>query len=220
MSALTQFQANIAPADQLVSMYRELRLSRGLGSRGRLSQANTDLLWLPRSAVVAAISALDTYVHHVLYERIPVCAALTPIPESLAHALAGIFPVRNGKDFQAAQRVLASQSSLGDLCAKYRAEKLEFASYQSPDKIEDAYKLIGVVDVFDSVSAIWQGPNSTSADIRRTLAHYVRRRNQIAHEGDREGGGATRAMQPDYATHCREFVTALVSRLNRVVYAV
>jgi len=50
------------------------------------------------------------------------------------------------------------------------------------------------------------------------LAGYVKRRNQIAHEGDREANGAVRHMQPQYAMKVAAFVENLVFRLNRVVY--
>jgi hypothetical protein len=218
MSALAQFDANIVAADQLVAMYRELRRSRNLGARGQLSAANTDLLWLPRSAVVAAISALDAYVHQVLYDRIPRVLSTPPIPIALADVLAGIFTIKNGNDFQSALPILASHTSANDIFVSYRTQKLEFASYQAPEKIDGAYRLIGHADIFGEVAAIWPGPNSTAADIRRTLAHYTKRRNQIAHEGDRETSGVPRPMQPDYAVMCKDFVVALVSRLNRVEY--
>src|SRR5581483_11405173 len=71
MTALTDFHHSIASARSLISMYAELRRSRGLGQRGRLSPENEDLLWLPRAAVVTALSSLDAYVHAVLHDQIP-----------------------------------------------------------------------------------------------------------------------------------------------------
>lgn len=66
MTALNQFTRNVDASVKLVAMYRQLRAFRKLGARGSLSLENQDLLWLPRSAVVAAISALDTYVHSIV----------------------------------------------------------------------------------------------------------------------------------------------------------
>jgi hypothetical protein len=77
---------------------------------------------------------------------------------------------------------------------------------------------VGHVEIFESISALWPGLNSTAGDLKRTLAGYVKRRNQIAHEGDREANGAVRHIQPQYASKVMVFVEYLVFRLNRVVY--
>jgi len=218
MPALAQFRQSVSAADQLVGMYRELRKLRGLGARGRLDAANTDLLWLPRSAVVASISSLDAYVHHVLYDRIPPTLRKPPIPESLATSLLDVFSVKNAGDLMEHLPLLSSTDSLTELFSMHKDNKLIFASYQAPQKIEGAYRLIGVENVFALVSAMWPGPASSTDDIKRTLSYYVRRRNQIAHEGDRESHGAERPMQPEYASKCKDFVVSLVTRLHRVVY--
>lgn len=78
--------------------------------------------------------------------------------------------------------------------------------------------MIGHDNVFASVSALWPGPNSTEDDLKRILANYVKRRNQIAHEGDREANGTVRHIQPQYADKVASFVQNLVNRLNRIVY--
>ena len=89
---------------------------------------------------------------------------------------------------------------------------------QAREKVVAAYEMIGYASVFDDVSAIWQGPQTSPEDLRRSLANYVKRRNQIAHEGDREASGAVRHMQSLYGNNCAAFIEGLVFRLNRVVY--
>ena len=74
--------------------------------------------------------------------------------------------------------------------------------------------------IFDEVSAIWQGPNTEADDLKRRLSQYVRRRNQIAHQGDLEASGQQRPVQPEYAAACRTFITGLVTRLDQVVYGI
>ncbi len=81
-------------------MYSELRKHRGLGQRGRLTPANEDLYWLPRSAVVAALSSLDAYVHAVLDDRIPHALRSNPIPGALCDAMADIVLIRNADSFR------------------------------------------------------------------------------------------------------------------------
>jgi len=199
-------------------MYAELRRHRGLGRRGRLASPNEDLLWLPRSAVVAALSSLDAYVHAVLYDRMPHVLKSDSIPNALCVAMASIVPIKNASSFREALPVISAANVHAELTTRLRERTLSFLSYQAPEKILAAFDMIGHSSIFDSVSEIWPGPRTSSDDIKRLLAKYVKRRHQIAHEGDRESSGAVRRMQPDYANNCASFVENLVSRLNRIVY--
>jgi hypothetical protein len=220
LSALTHFQSSITAADDLISMYGELRGSRGLGRRGPLDAANIALLSLPRAAVVAAVSALDAYVHAVLYERIPTALQANPVPNDLCELMSSAIPIKNANGFRDALPVLIAPDSLKVLFERVRDNNLAFLAFQAPEKVIAAYQLIGHNDIFDAVSDIWPGPRSEAEDIKRTLAGYVKRRNQIAHEGDHQPNGQPRPMQPEYAQGCRDFITSLVTRLNRVVYGV
>lgn len=218
MTAYTDFQHSITSTRNLTAMYSELRRSRGLGPRGRLPPGNEDLLWLPRSGVVAAISSLDAYVHAVVYDRIPHVLRHNPIPDALCKEMSSVIPIRDGNSFGNAFPLISGKNIYDDLTAKLKTETLIFQSYQTPDKIIYAYSLIGHENIFGSVARIWPGPATSDADIKRQLANYVRRRNQIAHEGDREASGAIRHMQPIYAKKCADFIDNLVSRLERLIY--
>jgi hypothetical protein len=201
-------------------MYSELRRHRGIGQRGRLPPGNEDLLWLPRSAVVAALSSLDAYVHAVLYDQIPAVLKASPVPDALSNALATVIPIRNGATFNEALPVITASDVEGELTARLKSQSLAFLSYQAPEKIQLAYEMVAQPNIFGSVSALWPGPATSADDLKRVLSNYVRRRNQIAHEGDRELSGAVRHMQPLYADRCADFIENLVNRLNRVVYGV
>ncbi|MGH8603521.1 MAG: hypothetical protein ACREXR_12340 [Gammaproteobacteria bacterium] len=218
MTAFGDFQNSIAAADQLVAMYAELRRHRNLGRRGQLNANNVDLLWLPRSAVVACLSALDAYIHAVLNERVPIALRANPVPAPLCEAMASILTIKNGNSFKDAMPVLLSNDSMAELSIKLQEKTLAFLSFQAPEKIINAYDLIGHEDIFGKISDIWPGPDTSAESIKRRLAGYVKRRNQIAHEGDRELNGQPRPMQPAYASNCREFTVSLVTRLNRVAY--
>lgn len=220
MTVHAQFLKNIAPADRYISMYRELRTSRGLGARGALNAANQDLLWLPRAAVVASISALDGYMHSMLYERIPVVLNSPAVPDALCEALASHIHIKNAGGFRNALPVLRSHDSLGELFSTLKNEALSFLSYQAPDKIIAGFALIGEQDIFDRVSAMWPGPRTDADRIRRDLANFVKRRNQIAHEADAEASGTSRPMQPEYSLGCKDFVINLTLRLNRIAYGI
>jgi hypothetical protein len=212
------FQHSIASARSLTNMYTELRRARKIGKRGRLPPGNDDLLWLPRSAVVAAVSALDAYVHAVLLDRLPHALRANPVPTALCTAMAEIFPIKNAETFREALPVIISSTAETELTRRLYQTKIAFASYQAPDKIEGAYAMIGYGAVFEAVAATWPGPNSSADDLKRLLANYIKRRNQIAHEGDREMSGEVRRMQPLYANGCTDFTENFVLRLNRTVY--
>ncbi len=220
MTAIAHFHSSIEMADQLLLMYAELRRHRNLGRRGRLDPANQDLLSLPKSAVVASMSALDAYIHSVLYERIPIALRANPVPDALCDAMAEVLPVKNANTFRNALPILSSTDSLNQLCVKLREKSLGFVTYQAPDKIIAGYALIGQDQIFEDVANLWQGPRSSAADIKKRLAGYTKRRNQIAHEGDRDAHGNPRPMQPYYASDCRSFIDSLALRLNRAVYGI
>ncbi len=220
MTVHAQFLNNIEPADRYISMYRELRTSRGLGARGALSAANQDLLWLPRAAVVASVSALDSYMHSMLYERIPVILNSPNVPDALCEALSSHISIKNAGGFRNALPLLKNHDTLGEIFAILKSETLSFLSYQAPDKIIAGFALIGEDQIFDRVSAMWPGPGTTADRIRRDLVNYVKRRNQIAHEADAEANGISRPMQPEYALGCKDFVVNLTLRLNRIAYGI
>ena len=218
MTIYKEFEHSIASTKNFIEMYRELRRYRGLGPRGRLPPGHEDLLWLPRSAVVAAIASLDAYVHSVLYDQVPHALRLEPIPGTLCEQMAKVVPIKDGKTFRRAFQKMSGRYIHDELAGQFKNEVLAFAAFQTPDKIRVAYAMIGVEDIFGSVSSIWPGPTTSEADIRKLLANYVKRRNQIAHEGDRDATGNIRRIQPQYAMKCATFVENLVSKLNRVVY--
>ncbi len=220
MTAYTDFENSIASAKSLVAMYKELRGARRLGQRGALTPVNEDLLWLPRSAVVSAVSAMDAYIHAVIFDKLPAVLLGQNIPDSLCDMAANLIPIKNGNTFRSTLPLISVPNLHESLASRIRDEKLQFVAYQAPDKVIEGYSLIGYQEIFRSVSEIWQGPNTTEKNIKDTLTRYVKRRNQIAHEGDRETSGSVRPMQPKYATDCANFISGLVLRINRVVYGV
>lgn len=217
MTALGRFQASIEGALHLYEMYTELRRYRGLGSRGRLDADNEDLLWMPRSSVVMSISALDAFVHSIICDRAPSLLEFGKTPDELLKLFASLLPVKDGKGFSQILEFINSHNPVERLTDRLR-ENLSFISYQAPEKIAQGFQLIGVPDIFSHVADIWQGPNSSAEDIKRTLARYCKRRNQIAHEGDVETNNNSRPISPKYAKDCHDFILALVYRMDRVVY--
>ena len=140
------------------------------------------------------------------------------MPAQLADAMASIVPIKNGTSFREAFPIITAGNVGEVLASRLKDQTLAYLSYQAPEKIQAGFEMIGHGNIFQAVSALWPGPNSTADDLKRTLANYVKRRNQIAHEGDREATGAVRHIQPQYAQRVANFVEGLVLRLNRTVF--
>lgn len=218
MSAFDKFNSSMAASNKLIRMYSELRVYRGLGSRGALTSVNKDLLWILRSSVVASISALDAYIHTVLNEKIPQALSENNISTTLAAQISALIPIKNASSFQAAYPLIFSGDISQNLSTKLYEENLQFMSFQAPDKIIFAYEMINQPNIFDIIATTWPGPRTTGEEIKRKLANYVKRRNQIAHEGDHDNQGNIRPMQPKYANDCEGLIVNIATRLNNIVY--
>lgn len=217
MSYLTSFHKSIDGADRLIAMYGELRQSRDLGVRGRLDANNVDLLWLPRAAVVASLAALDAYVHDVVEDRIPAVLKGGGVPQAMCDRLGELFRISDGTGFRK-QLPLILDADVPGALSRRLTSTLSFESFQSSKKIKSAYELIAVRDIFGEVARRWRGPGTAKEDIASRLDAFFQRRNKIAHEGDIEANGTPRAMQPQYAKDCRDFVANLAVRLDAIVY--
>ena len=118
------------------------------------------------------------------------------------------------EDVKSALRFIRAPAGVGLLAHEIRDKISRFEAYQAPEKVVGAFRLIGLKDILESVSARWQGPKTTRDDIAGRLDRYTKRRNQIAHEADVDTHGGPRAIAPEYAWACKEFVKGLVERIH------
>jgi hypothetical protein len=217
MTPFQQFGRNVIGAEKYLDMYAELRQLKHLGTRGALDANNQYLLWLLRATVVSAVSALDAYIHDVLALHIPrvLSNAARPVSDPLAELVGRVISTKKTPDVQNMLRFVRSTTGSQDLATEIREKIARFESYQAPDKVVYAFRLIGVNDVLVDAADRWQGPGTDRANIATRLDRYVKRRNQIAHEADLDAHGTHRAITPDYAWQCKEFIKDLVERMNR-----
>lgn len=216
MTPLEQFKRNIIGAEKYLDMYYELRQLKQLGKRGALDANNQYLLWLPRATVVSAVGALDAYIHDMLALHIPrlLADATTQVSESLANLLGRVVSTKKRDDVQEMLRFIRSTTGPQSLAQEVREKICRFESYQAPDKVVGALRILGIEDVLADAAGRWQGPQTTRNNIATRLDRYVKRRNQIAHETDLDVHGIPRAITPDYAWDCKEFIKDLVERMN------
>jgi hypothetical protein len=137
---------------------------------------------LLRAEWVARIGALDLYIHELVAQRMVAIfegrASTTPAFSRFQLSTETLIRIRTA-------------TSLTDASAAFDLEvrdKLRFQTFQDPDKVADGIRLVSKVELWNEVAATLGATPATRTDeaknIKRQLSLVVRRRNQIAHEGD------------------------------------
>jgi hypothetical protein len=168
-----------------------------------------------RAEWVMRVSALDMYVHELVAQNMVGTfeGRRPPSPGYLRFQLTN----------ETVQRI-RNAASATDASAAFDLEvreRLRILSFQQPDKIADGVRLFSAVELWDSVAAHVSASSGVSVDaksIKNELSLVVRRRNQLAHEGDLQPGSQGvpwPISQADLAT-----VAQVVDRVVRGIDAV
>ncbi len=187
-----QFQENISAAGNLEPLYTCLKKNA----------ENVDASYLLRSEYVLIVSALDTYVHMVLEDKI-VCSFfdVNQIASSLE------LPISEMKKLWVDDKI--KKYDILRYCVKAR---LIQNSFQSPKSLEYAYSLINISKIWTKIK---DGMNMGSEEIKKTLGLIVNRRNMIAHESDRNRvTGELQEINLQTIKECKEFIVNLVRQLE------
>lgn len=162
-SAHDQFLLNLSRVRDLGGLHASLATS---------TTSALDLSDLLRAQIVLAVSAFDTLIHELVRIGIleaasgarPVSKALQKFSVSYSGHLLSTTP----------------GSGLSWLDAEVR-NKHSFLTFQQPDKVADAIKLVKDGPVWDAVAG---SLGRTVTDLKSELGLIVERRNKIAHEAD------------------------------------
>ena len=162
-SALDQFREN-------------LRRTRELGVLGSAMSAMTtstiDVSDIWRAQVVLAVSALDHFIHELTRLGMIECAkGSRPKTDSYLRFQIPLTAM------ESAMSGLPHESWIGETVR----EKHSWQSFQDPDKLADAIRLISSVKIWEAVAADLGIPTQ---DVKTRLKLIVDRRNKIAHEAD------------------------------------
>ncbi len=156
-----------------------LRSSLGINREHFAEEYTGELL---RSAIVAAISALDKYMHDIVVEK---CWKLLNGPEKdVPKELASLkVPVLTAK--KALDKVRADTSARPGSQIKLQIQEMlhrEF-TFQNINSIEKGAKIIGATNFWQEVAG--RMPDSpTRVEVQAQLTKIARRRNKIVHEAD------------------------------------
>ena len=196
-SVIEQFRLNINRVRDLVAIYSILENQ----TAGRL--VFSDIL---RAAFVLAVSALDYYIHEVV--RIGMLEIYRgQRPETSAFSRFQI-------SLSSLRQALNEAASNDYLLENEIRQRHSYQSFQRPDKIAEAIRLISDKQLWKEVAVKMDIP-AQEKEIKEQLSRIIGRRDQIAHEADIDRN------YPD--TRCpidQVFVTEKVDFLEQVVESI
>lgn len=192
-SALSLFEMNMASVRDTISLFEGIeKLKVGL-----------DTTWLVRGAVVFLVSALDTYFHDRIKYGISKVKA-DGMPDAL---LRHRITIGDLEEWEASRRK-------GNVIRNWIADHLSTVPLQSPDRIAEYMRYIGIDSLWNKV----EPDNAKRRKLLDQLNGLIKRRNQIAHEGDRLSGRSTgkklRPITLDEVKTWVAFVEQLVKRID------
>jgi len=192
-SAKSLFDKNLESATDC------LKLHEGVSKLGSKLQVD----WILRAAVVFVVSALDTYFHDKVRYRVG-SFSLANLPPALARFQ---IPVAELTSWEKAERK-------GNVLRNWVVEHLSIRPLQSRQAVADALKLAGI-------DALWDTIEPDPDERKKLIAEFeslVKRRHQIAHEGDRQtsrrSGKALRKIDTSEVKDWVKFARDLVEKIE------
>jgi hypothetical protein len=162
-AALDQFQTNLARARTLSGVAESI---------GALTTPAIDVTDIHRASLVLAVSALDYFVHEfVRLGMLEIHRGQRPATETNLAFKVPIVAVRTG---------LANLTQ-DDWLDEAVREAHSWQSFQHPDKIADAIRLVSPIKLWQQVA---NEIGSDATAVKARLIVIVDRRNKIAHEAD------------------------------------
>lgn len=195
--ALDRFSDNLGRARSLAALSQSL---------AKLTTSAVDLTDLQRAALVLAVSGLDHYIHELVrIGMLEINRAGRPATD--AH-LSFKVPL------------LATRSALADPSQDQWLDQAirdahSWQSFQQPDKIADAVRLISGVRLWEDV-AVHMGV--TPRDAKVELSAIIDRRNKIAHEADMDPTNLGHRWPIEYSVV--EEALDFIENLANAIYAV
>ena len=193
---ICRFEENISAAENLEPLYSFL-----------CSNAeNMDATYLLRSEFVLIVSALDTYMHMIVEDKIVDSFwDKNSIPTTLEIPICKIKEVI----------MIDDENNRKGMFRNIIRDRLKQDSFQSPKSIEYAFGLIGIKKVWSSIKDTME---MRSDDITNTLGLIINRRNMIAHESDRNR--VTDELQEidlDTVIQSKNFIVKLVNQFETLL---
>ncbi len=198
------------------TLRQNLKYAQGLVDGGerleRQQVTDFDVTDLYRSAWVMAVGALDHWVFEEVHHR-ALQLMLTPAKAKPSRLAKLELPL------PLFERVYRDGASLRDEFDRFLREEFRYRSFQSPDKIAEAFGYVFQGKFWPSVANRMRSESGNAVnadDIRKKLSHIVQRRNQIVHQADLDPDTPGRRGKVD-AVQAREVVTYLENLAAQIV---
>lgn len=199
-SALDQFRVSINRVRDLIAVHNSVKAQ---------STSALDLSDILRASLVLSVSALDYYVHEVVrLGMLEIHRGLRP--ESAAFCRFHI-------SLETARQALKNDANFDSLLEDEIRERHSFKSFQNPDNIADAIRLISDKKLWKEVGNIMK---RSAQEIKRQLSLIVERRNKIAHEADINpelGLGNQWSIDELMVNEAVDFIEAVVENIHSIL---
>lgn len=192
-SAKSLFNQNMQSVEDCLKLYD------GVDKLG----TSLEISWLLRASIVFSISAMDAYFHDKVKYRAGKFG-LNDLPPKLARFQ---IPIAEMGKWDKAKRK-------GNVIRNWLTDHYATRPLQRKQDIADALKLVGIEDLWATIE-----PNSPAREkLLSEMQVHVKRRNQIAHEGDRQSarksGKKLRGINRKTASDCEAFVRRIVDLIE------
>lgn len=197
-AAIEQFRSNILRVRSLDGIYQALSVN---------TTSALDLSDLLRSEWVLAVSSLDSYIHELVkLGMLEAYRGERPRTEAFLR-----FQISLDSALEAISNPLDSAWLESQVVSRHG-----HLSFQTPDRIAEAVRLISGVRLWDEVASRL---GKTNRDTREQLGLIVDRRNQIVHAADIDPSYAGRAWPIDYllVTEAVTFIEQVAEAIHAVV---
>lgn len=166
-----------------------------------------DLSDILRAEIVMAVSAFDTYIHALVRKGMLEIYNESRPPTDAFHKFQ--IPLRSALN-------ALDDSDDDEWLNQIILEKHSWLTFQQPDKVADAIRLVSDVGLWVSVS---RKLNLPPDDLKRRLQLIVERRNQIAHEADCDPTFPDERWPIDVqmVTEALDFICGLAEAINQVL---
>ncbi len=196
-AALDQFNQNLERARNLANLAESL---------SKLTTDAIDVSDILRASLVLSVSALDHFVHEF------VRLGMLEVHRSRRHTSEAHLSF---KIPMSAVRVAITDTSQDDWLDQAIRDAHSWVSFQHPDRIADAVRLMSTVRLWEEVARVM---GMTSKEIKTELKAIVSRRDKIAHEADMDpmNPGHQWPINVVLVTGALEFIEKLAAAISIV----
>ncbi|WP_369929891.1 HEPN domain-containing protein [Xanthomonas sp. NCPPB 2632] len=174
---------------------------------------------LRRSALVMAVTAIDSHMHWLVYRRISDVRREGDLPKALAKLDLPFTEVASLADAIVQGRKIGKDTRPWVKVKNAMQKRLLKETFQSFEQVAGAFSWAGIEKPWSRVA---EKLNTSTDDIKSRLNSLVHRRNQIVHEGDIARASRPRSLKYNDINHAMvtdhvTWVESLIGAIEQVV---